>query len=138
MVPATPAVPVAVPVAPPVAAPVPRPAAVLVAKPAARAAAPSVAGPAKSESAAEPKSKASAPEPRTYTVAELPDEVRRDLPALVVGGAMYSENAASRMLIINGQLFHERDKLAPGLVLVQIKLKSAVLEFKGYRYGISY
>ena len=51
---------------------------------------------------------------------------------------MYSENAANRMLIINGQLFHERDKLGPGLVLVQIRLKSAVLEFRGYRYGISY
>jgi general secretion pathway protein B len=42
------------------------------------------------------------------------------------------------MLIINGQVFHERDKLSPKLTLVQIKLKAAVLEFKGYRYSISY
>ena len=51
---------------------------------------------------------------------------------------MYSESPASRMLIINGQVFHERDKLSPNLTLVQIKLKSAVLEYRGYRYGISY
>ena len=93
---------------------------------------------ANANAATEPKAKAPAAEPRTYAVAELPDEVRRELPALAIGGAMYSENPANRLLIINGQTFHERDKLAPGLVLVQIKLKSAVLEFKGYRYGISY
>ena len=81
---------------------------------------------------------ASAPEGRIYTLAELPDEVRRDLPPLVIGGAMYSENPASRMLIVNGQLFHEGDKLAAGLQLEQIKLKSAVLRLKGYRYGITY
>ena len=92
----------------------------------------------KPEAASAALAKASAPEPRVYTVAELPDEVRRELPALTIGGAMYSQNPASRMLIINGQLFHERDKLAPGLVLVQIRLKSAVLEYKGYRYGIAF
>ena len=81
---------------------------------------------------------AKASEPRLYTLAELPDDIRRELPALAIGGAMYSENPASRMLIINGQVFHERDKLSPNLTLVQIKLKAAVLEYRGYRYGISY
>ena len=42
------------------------------------------------------------------------------------------------MLIINGQVFHEGDKLAPELVLEQIKLKAAVLRYKGYRYSVSY
>ena len=51
---------------------------------------------------------------------------------------MYSQNAASRMLIINGQVFHERDTLAPELTLVQIRLKSAVLDYRGYRYSVSY
>ena len=128
----------ALPVVVPVAQPAPRPAAQPVARPPARALASAPIAQARPEAPAEPKARASAAEPRIYTVAELPDEVRRELPALAVGGAMYSENAASRMLIINGQLFHERDKLAPGLVLVQIKLKSAVLEFKGYRYGIAF
>lgn len=75
---------------------------------------------------------------RIYTLNELPDEVRKDLPALQIGGAMYSQTAANRMLIVNGQLFHEGDTLAPGLVLEQIKLRSAVLRLKGYRYGISF
>ena len=51
---------------------------------------------------------------------------------------MYSDNAASRFLIINGQILHESDKVTPELTLEQIKLKAAVLRYKGYRYGISY
>lgn len=77
-------------------------------------------------------------EERVRTVAELPDEIRRQLPALAVAGATYSENPASRMLLINGQLYHEGDKLAPELTLQQIQLRRAVLSFRGYRYSVSY
>ncbi len=106
-----------------------------------------VATPAKPTAAAVAASKpavsaqASAPavsEARVYALSELPDDIRRELPTLTVGGAMHSQNPANRLLIVNGQAFHEGDKLAPGLSLQQIKLKSAVLEYKGYRYGISY
>jgi len=81
---------------------------------------------------------AAAPERPVQTLSELPENIRRELPQITVGGAMYSENAASRMLIINGQVFHEGDKISGELVLEQIKLKAAVLAYKGYRYGISY
>ncbi len=77
-------------------------------------------------------------EPRVYAFNELPEEIRRELPTLVIGGAMYSKNPSNRMLILNGQTLHEGDKLVPGLKLEQISLKSAVLEYKGYRYGIKY
>jgi general secretion pathway protein B len=75
---------------------------------------------------------------RVYQQAELPEEVRRDLPKLVIGGASYSGDAASRMVMINGQIFHEGDQLAPQLVLERIKLKSAVLSYKGYRYEVTF
>ena len=75
---------------------------------------------------------------RIYTLKELPDDIRSSLPVLTVGGATYSDNAASRMLIVNGNLFHEGDKLTPELTLQQIKLRAAVLSFRGYRYSISY
>jgi len=71
-------------------------------------------------------------------VNELPENIRRELPQLNVGGAMYSQTAANRMLILNGQVFHEGDKVSADLVLEQIKLKSAVLVYKSHRYGISY
>jgi len=85
-----------------------------------------------------PPSAPAATEVRVYALSELPDDIRRELPTLAVGGAMYSQNPANRLLIVNGQTFHEGDKLAPGLALEQIRLKSAVLEYKGYRYGITY
>jgi len=75
---------------------------------------------------------------RIYKLAELPEDVRRDLPRLVIGGASYSGDAASRMVMINGQVFHEGDQLAPNLVLERIKLKSAVLSYKGYRYEVTF
>ena len=77
-------------------------------------------------------------EARIYKQIELPEDVRRDLPKLTVGGASYSGDAASRMVMINGQIFHEGDQLAPNLVLERIKLKSAVLSYKGYRYEVTF
>ncbi len=77
-------------------------------------------------------------EPRIYTQAELPEDVRRDLPKIVIGGSSYSGDAASRMLMINGQIFHEGDQLGHGLVLERIKLKSAILAYKGYRYEVKF
>ncbi|MBY0469194.1 MAG: general secretion pathway protein GspB [Burkholderiaceae bacterium] len=79
-----------------------------------------------------------AAEGRVYQVKDLPNDIRAALPAVAVGGASYSENPASRMLIINGQIYHEGDRLTPELTLQQIQLRTAVLSFRGYRYAISY
>lgn len=75
---------------------------------------------------------------RIYATGELPDEIRRQLPALSVGGSMYSPTPANRIVIVGGQVFHEGDRITPDLVLHQIRQKSAVLGFKGYRYELTY
>lgn len=92
-----------------------------------------VASPPPRSAAARPAS-----EERVHQLKDLPNDIRAALPAVAVGGASYSENPASRMLIINGQIYHEGDKLTPELTLQQIQLRSAVLSFRGYRYAISY
>lgn len=85
---------------------------------------------------------AAAPAPaasaRLPTQDELPEDVRRQIPKFAVGGSIYSESAASRFLILNGQIFHENDKVMPELVLEQIKLKSAVLRYRNQRFTIAY
>ena len=81
---------------------------------------------------------ATAAESRVLSASELPDEVQRGLPTFVVGGASYSQNPVNRMLIVNGQVFREGDKLAPEVSLEQIRLKEAVLVTRGYRYRIVY
>ena len=91
-----------------------------------------LAGPAASASVA------AQPEARLYTIKELPDHIRSSLPALNVSGATYSESPANRMLIVNGNVFREGDSLTPEVSLLQIKLRAAVLSFRGYRYSISY
>jgi len=90
--------------------------------------------PAASATAAAPNAGAA----RVYTQAELPEEIRRDLPKIVIGGSSYSGDAASRMIMVNGQVFHEGDRLAPGLVLERIRQKSAVLSFKGWQYEVMF
>ncbi len=75
---------------------------------------------------------------RVVPFSELPDAVRRDLPKLAFGGSSYSGSASSRMVILNGQVFHEGDAVAPGLTLRQIKPKAAVLSFRDVRFEMSY
>ena len=71
-------------------------------------------------------------------MAELPDNIRQQLPALSVGGSMYSPVAANRLVIINGQVLHEGERITPDLVVQQIKLKAAVLAFRSYRFAITF
>ena len=73
---------------------------------------------------------------RVYSFAELPDAIRRELPKLTYGGGSYSGDKASRLAFLNGQVFHEGDTIAPGLVLRQIKQKGVILAYKGYRFEL--
>ena len=69
---------------------------------------------------------------------ELAPEIRAVLPKLVIGGATYSENSSYRTLIINGQVFQEREKPSPDLEVEQIRAKTVVLNFKGHRFWLAY
>jgi len=64
--------------------------------------------------------------------------VRRDLPRIAFNGSSYSGDAASRMVMVNGQIFHEGDSLGAGLVLERINRRSAVLSFRGWRYEVAF
>ena len=63
--------------------------------------------------------------------------LRTQLPALKVTGATHSNNPAYRMAIVNGQVLHEGDQAAPGLVLERIEPGRTVWSFRGYRYGVA-
>lgn len=100
---------------------------------AARAPAPVPAAPR-----AETPPPAAAPVERVYAFNDLPANIRAEIPALVIGGSSYSPNPKFRLLMVNGQMYQEREKPLPNLVLEQINPRSAVLNYKGYRYRISY
>lgn len=69
---------------------------------------------------------------------ELPESVRREIPALAFGGAVYSETPSARFVILNGLVHREQDRIAPELVVEQIKLKSAVLRYRDQRFEIAF
>ena len=83
-----------------------------------------------------PASAATSTIPRIASLAELPPELRSGLPALAFGGSIYSGTPSNRLLIVNGQLMHEGESLAPGVTLEQIKPKAAVLVIRGQRFEI--
>lgn len=141
--PAPPVAPVAtaiLPPAPPLPEPPPRPAVQkVVVAPAVAPKAPAAA-PAAAASAPVPVATAGAPAAaqRIHAVAELPPDVQRELPKLAISGSVHSDNAAQRLLIVGGQVVHEGAELAPGVVLEQIRARSAVLVFKGWRYSVTF
>lgn len=61
-----------------------------------------------------------------------------DAPKLVISGGVYSNSPTQRMLIVNGTVFNEGSEVGPGVVLEQIKPKTAVLRFRGSRYTVNF
>ncbi|MDP3842750.1 MAG: general secretion pathway protein GspB [Oxalobacteraceae bacterium] len=83
-------------------------------------------------------SPAAAPELELQTLRELPPQIQREIPPLVISGYIYSSIRAERSLLINNQLLREGDTVAPGLVLEQMLRGAVVLNYQGYRYRMPY
>jgi general secretion pathway protein B len=91
--------------------------------------------------AAPPATTPKAAPPATAAIpllAELPPSIRQQLPTLAVGGSVYSEDAASRFIMLNGEVVKEGGQPAPGLIVERIEPRSAVLRFKGERFRLPY
>ena len=134
--PATVPSPLPAPVPAPAAAPARLAAPAAVPLPTPQAPAPAAPQPAPAGNAiATPPPVAPAPQPLPR-LADLPEAQRRELPALVVSGAVQSPDPASRMLILDGQVLREGDAPAPGLLLERIGPRAAVFSRGGVRFEI--
>lgn len=71
---------------------------------------------------------------RLPQLADLPDALRREMAGLRVNGSVYAEQPAARMVILNGQVFHEGDSPATDLRIEQIRPRSLVLNLRGQRF----
>ncbi len=134
--PATPTVlapPQAAPVVPlPTPAPLPRVVSVPPAVQAPVAAPPAVAA----APAPMPAPVPATPAPRTPTLAELTPEQRRELPPLVLGGSIWSENVQSRFVIVNGQVVREGESAAAGVTVERIAPKAVLLRWRELRFEV--
>ena len=76
------------------------------------------------------------------TTAALPEGVpanlRDQLPALNITGAVYAQDPAQRLLLVNNVLMRQGDKVRADLTLERIELKSAVFNHQGTRFRLSY
>ena len=71
-------------------------------------------------------------------LSELPEDLRRQIPALVITGAVYSANPAQRLLLVNNQVLTQGSLAAPELILEEIRAKSSVFNFRGTRFRLAH
>lgn len=91
------------------------------------------------ELAASAPSPAPTPAPeRIALLQELPPQIQREIPTLAINGYIYASNPADRSVLINNRLRREGDSLGEGFVLEKLLPREMVLNYRGYRYRISY
>lgn len=101
-----------------------------------RAGEPGAAAPGAQNDARPARAGAAAADAPIYPQELLPSHVRSALPQLAISGSMYSPDPAGRSLIVNGRLYRERDHVTQELALEEIRLKSAIFGFRGYRFEV--
>jgi general secretion pathway protein B len=79
-----------------------------------------------------------APEVRVPMLRELPANIQREIPPVVIGGYIYAGKPAERSVLINNRLLREGDQIAPGLTLERMMPREAVLNYRGNRYRVPY
>ena len=87
-----------------------------------------------------PKATASAPPVPAAAplLAELSDDIRRQIPALTITGAVYSDNPGQRLLLVNNQVLPQGSLAAPEVTLEVIGTKSSTFSFRGNRFRLQH
>lgn len=67
---------------------------------------------------------------------DMPEEFRRQVPALAISGAVYSENPAQRLLLVNGQVLSQGSPAAQDVTLEEIHPTTSEFSFKGMRFRL--
>ena len=137
------AVPAPVPQAAPAFAPVIPPAPAAIAAPASAPSPVKAAAPAKvitsPSSLPAPKASAiAAPVTTVPLLSDLPEDIRRQIPALTISGAVYSENPGQRLLLVNNQVLNQGGQAAPDVNLEEIGAKSSIFSFRGTRFRLAH
>ena len=94
------------------------------------------AAPTAATTAALPAAPVQSPSGGTPMLHDLPDTLRRQIPALHISGAVYSDSPPQWTLIINDQVMGKGSQVAPDVRLEEISASSAVFNYKGQRFRI--
>ena len=77
------------------------------------------------------------PQARYQSAAELREDLRRQIPALVITGVVHADNPAQRLLVVNNQVLTQDGQLGPDLVLETIGSRHSVFRFRGTRFRVA-
>lgn len=105
-----------------------------------------VATPAPAKTTAEPAVKAvpsakvaaSAPAPVVVEplLADLPQDLRSQIPRITITGSVYSDAPAQRLLLVNNLVLAQGAQVASELTLEDIQRGSSVFSFRGTRFRV--
>ena len=73
---------------------------------------------------------------KIYDIAELPDSVKRTLPAISFAGHVYSSTQSQRSVMLNGKKMREGQEVTKDLMLEEITIEGVVLRSQGYRFKL--
>ncbi len=76
--------------------------------------------------------------PLAPLLSELSEDLRRQIPALAITGAVYSDNPGQRLLLVNNQVLTQGSLAAPEVNLEEIGAKSSVFIFRGTRFRLAH
>lgn len=69
-------------------------------------------------------------------LAELPPDLRSQIPKIAITGSVYSNSPAQRLLLINNLVLTQGSQVTPDLTLEEIQPRSSVFNFKGTRFKV--
>jgi general secretion pathway protein B len=73
---------------------------------------------------------------KIYNLNELPLSIQQSLPTFAISVSLYSDDPASRMAKINGQVMKEGQYLTAGLKLEEIIPDGVILSYQNYRFRV--
>lgn len=73
---------------------------------------------------------------KIYNLNELPLSIQQSLPTFIISVSLYSDDPASRMAKINGQVIKEGQYLTAGLKLEEIIPDGVILSYQNYRFRV--
>lgn len=84
-----------------------------------------------------PVAATSAPAPAAVPLlAELPQDLRSQIPKITITGSVYSASPAQRLLLANNLVLAQGAQIAPDLTLEEIQPRSSVFTFQGTRFRV--
>ena len=76
--------------------------------------------------------------PAVRLLGDLPEDLRRQIPPLLITGSVYSSNPDKRLLLVNNQVLPQGSLAAPEVTLELIQARSSVFSFRGTRFRVAH